>query len=305
MSRPRKDDTVAYLKAFVEGGSTVAASLAKSSPELAITLKGLAHDARGAWPELAPTGLDFVRHLSTHLPARGAKESFAALHVGDLYLACACAAGDPKALTAFQRVHLPKLRPTLERQAHSGGSPDDVLAILLKRLFVAEGGPPKIAEYSGRGPLSQWLRATATRIFIDLQRTKKEHLPLQDDLAERLAGHEVSPELRAIKQQHRAAFALALREALDTLTSKERNVVRMHTLEGLSIDQIGAFYGVHRVTAFRWIESARQTLVDHTRERLSHKLKLTRTELNSLMGVMVSGIEVSLAKHLAKTQPGK
>ena len=59
------------------------------------------------------------------------------------------------------------------------------------------------------------------------------------------------------------------------------------------------------MTAFRWIESARQTLVDHTRERLSQRLKLSGTELNSLMGVMVSGIEVSLAKHLAKSKIGE
>ncbi len=304
MNRTRKEDT-AYVKAFIESGSSIAAGLAKSVPDLGAALRGIALAAREAWPAFSASELDFIRHLARHLPARGAKEALSALHVGDLYLAFACAAGDSKALAAFQRVQVPKLKPTLERQAGGNGASDDVVALLLKRLLVAEDGTPKIAEYSGRGPLSQWLRATATRISIDLQRTKKEHLPIQEDLAERLASHEVSPELRAIKKQHREAFGDALREALGTLTSKERNVVRMHTLEGLSIDQIGAFYGVHRVTAFRWIESARQTLVDHTRERLSQRLKLSGTELNSLMGVMVSGIEVSLAKHLAKSKIGE
>ncbi|MBX7115127.1 MAG: sigma-70 family RNA polymerase sigma factor [Myxococcaceae bacterium] len=304
MNRARKDDS-AYVKAFVESGSSVAAGLAKSVPDLGAALRGIAHAAREAWPGFSVTELDFIRHLARHLPARGAKETLSALHVADLYLALACAAGDVKALAAFQRLQVPKLTPTLERQAGGDGASDDVVALLLKRLLVAENGAPKIAEYSGRGPLSQWLRATATRIFIDLQRTKKEHLPIQEDLAERLASHEVSPELRAIKKQHREAFGDALREALGTLTSKERNVVRMHTLEGLTIDQIGSFYGVHRVTAFRWIESARQTLVDHTRERLSQRLKLSGTELNSLMGAMVSGIDVSLAKHLAKSKVGE
>lgn len=302
MTRAKKDDTLPYIKAFTSGGSTVAANLAKSWPELGLKLKQLADAARAAWPELSPSELDFIRHLGRHLPARAAKEALSTLHAADLYLAFACAEGDRKALTAFQRVQLPKLKPTLERQASAAGGHDDVLSLLLKRLFVAETGIPKIAEYSGRGPLSQWLRATATHIFIDQQRAQKEHLPLKEDLAERLASHEVSPELRSIKQQHKAAFGAALREALASLSSKERNVVRMHTLEGLSIDQIGAFYGVHRVTAFRWIESARQTLVDYTREQLAKKLKLSDTELSSLMGVMVSGIDISLAKHLADSK---
>jgi transposase len=37
--------------------------------------------------------------------------------------------------------------------------------------------------------------------------------------------------------------------------------LRYHHVDGLNIDEIGAIYRVHRVTAFRWLEKAKEQLV--------------------------------------------
>jgi RNA polymerase sigma-70 factor (ECF subfamily) len=55
--------------------------------------------------------------------------------------------------------------------------------------------PPKLASYSGRGPLGQWVRAVALRLDIDQQRAAPSELPTEVApvaLAERLGA---DPEL--------------------------------------------------------------------------------------------------------------
>src|SRR5215510_2041902 len=81
---------------------------------------------RVAWPDVELDALAFMRHLAERttegrLPA--------ADRSGDLFLACACAHGDARAIAAFDRA----LRPEIARSLARGGSPpaftDDVLQI--------------------------------------------------------------------------------------------------------------------------------------------------------------------------------
>ena len=66
-----------------------------------------------------------------------------------------------------------------------------------------------------------------------------------------------NPELELQKREHAAAFTAALREAAAALEPRLRAVLAMHFTEDLSIDQIGAVYAVHRATAARWVQRAR------------------------------------------------
>ena len=70
---------------------------------------------------------------------------------------------------------------------------DEVRQVLRTKLLVGDGAPPKIADYSGRGPLDGWVRAAAVRAAIDLKRREKEvgnrvsflQSQLLEDLAQR------------------------------------------------------------------------------------------------------------------------
>ena len=46
-----------------------------------------------------------------------------------------------------------------------------------------------------------------------------------------------------------------------TLSAEDRTLLRQQIVDGLSIDAIGAAYGVHRATAARWLNRARGALV--------------------------------------------
>src|ERR1043166_7686625 len=76
--------------------------------------------AREAWPELSVEGELFARHLAQHCPKEEPLEPWlATLHAADLYLALACAAGDPKALAAFEAGYVAQVPAYLARVAGS------------------------------------------------------------------------------------------------------------------------------------------------------------------------------------------
>ena len=149
--------------------------------------------------------------------------------------------------------------------------------------------------------LLHWVRAAAVRLTVDQRRLEKDEVPIDEHLAEVLPVEGSDPELAFIQAEHRAAFKAAFRTALLGLSSQDRSVLRMHLVEGLNIDQIGSFYRVHRTTAFRRIVAAKQALLEETKRLLTDKLKLGRADLNSLMGMVRSRIDVSISAYLKKS----
>src|SRR4029434_1797443 len=89
--------------------------------------------------------------------------------------------------------------------------------------------------------------------------------------------------LELLQGRYAPEFGRALREAFASLESGERNVLRMHFLEGLSLNQIAAMYQVNKSTISRRMTRARETLVWRTRERLEKQLSLQPAELESLL----------------------
>ena len=55
---------------------------------------------------------------------------------------------------------------------------------------------------------------------------------------------------------------------------------------------------MHRVTAFRWLEKAKEQLVRVTLETLRGKLKLPAAELDSVLRMIRSQIHLSLVRQL-------
>ena len=68
---------------------------------------------------------------------------------------------------------------------------------------------------------------------------------------------------------------------------------------------MGVVYRVHRATAARWVAAARDALKEGTLALLGERLKVTPTELASLLGAVQSELEVSLRGLLARGEdPG-
>jgi RNA polymerase sigma-70 factor, ECF subfamily len=66
-------------------------------------------------------------------------------------------------------------------------------------------------------------------------------------------------------------------------------------LDGLTIDQIGALQGVHRATAARWIERAREEVSRNVRRELMKELGMDPFETDEILEWVQSRVELSLS----------
>ena len=115
---------------------------------------------RAAWPALPVPWESFTAHLRPHLDAELEPEAYLkALKGEDLYIACACVMGLPAAFSVFEQKYLTQLPAYLSHMNLSAAVVQDVQQLVAIRLFVGEAGSPaRIASYTGRGPISSWLR---------------------------------------------------------------------------------------------------------------------------------------------------
>jgi RNA polymerase sigma-70 factor, ECF subfamily len=254
--------------------------------------------ARAVWPELELDEAGFAAHVASVAGDTPVGD----LHAGDLWLAFGCASGDAAALAAFDREVLSQTGMLLGRVQPKPELVDEVRqALRHKLLLAAPGSRPRIAEYAGRGPLQAWVRVTAVRTALDLLRAQGVRSGADvepDDLARDTSD---SPELEYVKERYRPQFKAAFQDALRSLDAEQRNVLRLHVVEGLNIDEIGALFKVHRSTVARWIAAARNQVLAEARDRLRAELGLSAGEFDSLAGVVRSQLDLSVAKILVKS----
>jgi RNA polymerase sigma-70 factor (ECF subfamily) len=256
-------------------------------------------EARTEWPEIDVPGPVFIRYLRDRVsdPA-----SLAVVKVSDLYAACACSLGDARALAAIAAIearYFPSVHAALSKMRLAGTVAEDVRQDLRAQVFVGAGGKPaRIVEYTGRGDLRAWLTVIATRAALKVLRHDKREVHddslLEADVAKSHA------ELSFVQDAYRAAFATAFREALEALEDRDKTLLRHQVIDELTIDQIGAIYRVHRATAARWLEHAREKLVEGTRERFMQHARISESECKSLMRVLHSQLDVTIRTRLER-----
>ena len=269
-------------------------------PDLARLVWALVAEGRAAWPEVAIDPDRAVRFAAARLESESeAADALAALRAADLYLACACADGDRAALAAFDRHYMREVDIALARMRMPAARVADVKQLVRQRLFVGDGVPGKIVEYGGRGDLRRWVRSVAVRTCLnDLRKGKHEVLTDDDQLIAQQAMPGDDPELAYMKRTYAREFQAAFAEALAAQGAREQTLLRYHHVDGLNIDEIGAIYRVHRVTAFRWLEKAKEKLVDATLTILRGRLNITPRELDSVLRLIRSQVHLSLVRHL-------
>jgi RNA polymerase sigma-70 factor (ECF subfamily) len=218
--------------------------------------------------------------------------------MGDLYLACGCARGDAAALAAFEREHLRWLHGVLRK---SGADDDTAVEVLqnLRRDLLAprRGQTPGIAAFAGRAELRSWLRVAAVRELARVAVRARREVRLDTHEISALPGDD-DVETRHLKAIYRDDFKIAFNEAMAQLTGRQRRLLRYQVIEQLSIDEIGALHRVHRATAARWLVEARAVLSERTRALLGVRLRIERGEVQSVLKLVESQIDVSVERLL-------
>src|SRR5262249_47209836 len=149
------------------------------------------------------------------------------------------------------------------------------------------------ATYRGISDLRHWLRVAALRAAVDLLRTKNEE-PIEP---ERLLAHPdpgEDPELDYIKRVYRAEFNQAFQRVFADLSFRERNLIRYVIRDRLDSDAMAAIYRVSRATVNRWLQSVREKLLTGVRTMLRERLNVNTRELESILALIQSRLEVTL-----------
>jgi RNA polymerase sigma-70 factor (ECF subfamily) len=235
----------------------------------------------------------FRAHLDAHRPAEvSLEEQLRTWCLDDIYLACGCVDRDPAAIAALEREIVPIIDRVLS--TWDRGVAEETRQRLRAMLVVDHGGKgPLLAHYGGRGALRRWVRVVAAREAGKTSRAGAAELPVDDDALFDALAPASDPALSALKRDAAAAFKAAFLAALGELDRRARTALRMHVLDGLSIDELAPLFGVHRATAARWIASAKATVLDRTRRALMLELKLERNEVDSLIRLVQSRIELA------------
>lgn len=248
-------------------------------------------EARAAYPGVVVRDVDFAGAIEARLALGISPDELAAC---DVYLAIACAAGDPVAVRQFETDHIARVERWLAAIEKQPAVLDEVRQRVRTRALVGrDDGPPRIADYSGRGPLGAWVRVIALREHASLHRADGK-LDSDDELDTLARSGELSPELAAIIARYRPLIVGAFRAAIAELPPRDRTLLRLCYVDGSGLDAIGRMYGVNKSTVSRWLAAARATVLEQARTRVRTALAASDPDVESLLGLMPRDLELSL-----------
>jgi len=218
-----------------------------------------------------------------------------AAHPEDLRLARACAEGNAAAQATFDRDVLSRAVRVAARILPAAESRAELLQILRERLLLpGPERPARIGDYNGSVSLIAWTRIIAGRCALNLRKSQQRQPENIDDHLEQL-GHSATPESALGQDFFREKFRAAFAAAVSALPSRDRAILGLHLVKGVTLEGVAAAYGVHRSTIVRWLAVARATLMERVREILASGLDASAADIESLLRKARSQLDVSIS----------
>ncbi len=261
--------------------------------------------ARAAWPPWPGTDdAAFARFIEELQQGHEDRAPLDSLRAADLWLAFHAGLGIAPAIATLDAVCFSDLVNILRARRAAPAQAEEVVQRVRHRLLVAEpGARTRIMTYAGRGELRAWVRVAAVRAWLNMKRERPLVGADLRDEEEALVTEATSDlELEILKGKYRELFRRVFLEAVDALAPGTRLLLKLHYLDRLSMEEVGKVLGVHRLTVLRRLERARHELSEGTKERLEAELRLAPPEVESLLRLIQSRLDVSLQHALAGTE---
>ena len=118
--------------------------------------------------------------------------------------------------------------------------------------------PPRL-PVSGHGPLASWVSVAAIRAAIPFGRAETAELRLREKAIAEAAGP--SPEILYMKGEVRRELEVAGAGGAATLEDRERLVLRLYLVSGMTLLRSARRLGVPQQTVSRWLQKARDSVL--------------------------------------------
>jgi RNA polymerase sigma-70 factor (ECF subfamily) len=163
-------------------------------------------------------------------------------------------------------------------------------------LVGSANAGPKIATYTGQGPLEHWVAVAAIRLAISHGRAESAERRLREKVSDDALGGD--PELLLVKGELREELQAAVKAALGRLDDRARPVLRLWLVSGSTLASIGKTFGVSQQSVSRWLADARDAIFADVQRTLADRLKIAREELPSLARLLGSQLDISISRIL-------
>jgi RNA polymerase sigma-70 factor len=205
----------------------------------------------------------------------------ASLHLEDLALSCACAAGDDEAWEHFVLEQRPLLYRAADALDPSGGARDlaDSLYAEVFGLRSGEGERQSLFRYfHGRSSLTTWLRAVLAQRYVDRLRISRRLEPLPDEdsaFAFRAPTRVIEPD----RDRYLKLMREALPRAVAGLPPRDRLRLACYYAQELTLAETGKVLGEHEATVSRALARARAAIRHAVERDLRDRAGLTGEEI--------------------------
>lgn len=220
------------------------------------------------------------------------------LAIEDLALAFQGEHGHPSAIAEIYALVERAARPALLASGYTAMLADDAVQETATRLLVGRPDErPLLATYRGESRLSSWVKTIALRTasrLAEINRKIKGDDALLDELA---GGHD--PVSAVVKAELRPAVRAAFAAAVKALSYVDRELLASAIVRGETIDDLSTRHGIHRSTAARWVERARDALHDGIRRELASALQLSPDDVSAVLSSVASSVDLTPAKLTA------
>lgn len=244
--------------------------------------------------------VSFAEALAAHARASGDVDAYlTSARAEDLALAHACARGDRAAISAFEKLYFGEMDRAFLKVKRGKVDRQDFEQRMRERLFVAtDARRPRIADYTGQGDLRAWFRVAMTRTLINESQRPAHDAPTDDEELAAMPAAAADPELELLRRKYSEEFRASFARALNALDARDRAILGYVVIEKMGIDALAEVYDVHRATAARWVQRAREALVSGVKSDLEKSLKVPAQELESILRLVGDEVEISIRRLL-------
>jgi RNA polymerase sigma-70 factor (ECF subfamily) len=240
------------------------------------------------------------KYLPADAPLSAVRELWSSLHVEELALARACAAGSEAAWEAFLIRYREKLFDAARAIAKEDSTARELADSLYADLFGTserEGQRvSKLNSYMGRGSLEGWLRTVLAQEYVNRYRAQRRLVSLEEKEED---GAQFAAPAADPPPPVDARLEQATSEALAAISAEERFILAAYYLDGRTLAEIARTLGVHESTISRRVEKIASALQRAIKQALV-RLGMSRRQAEEALEVDVRDLSLDIRGRLAQ-----